>query len=278
MAHPTPDVLVLVALGEDGDAEVLQHVRECRACFAEIEALQQVVTVGRSLGPDDRLVAPHPRVWARINANLGGARDDTRPGSLSLLERPGPDRPSLDEPSLDEPSLDRAAPEREPVGVGTTDELAARRRPAPRRWGVIALAAAVALIVGLAGGFLLKGLVPTTSAAGGSTTTLNALPSWAGANGTAKIQDGGDGQRTLVVTMDLPATVDVQGTMEVWMSDTRAEDMIDMGTMTGTTAQFAIPANLDVATHPIIDVSLEPKGDTDPHHSDVSVVRGRLNV
>ena len=49
-----------------------------------------------------------------------------------------------------------------------------------------------------------------------------------------------------------------------------------MGPMTGLTARFPIPADVDLTSHPIVDVSLEPAGDTDPAHSAVSVVRGRL--
>ena len=255
-AHPAPDLLALIALGEDVEPEIFAHVSECRACFAEIEALQQVVAVGRSLGPEDRLASPSPHVWQRITAELDGQVVPMR-SSVDLLERPAGSTPAAG---------------------AHQDQLAARRRQAPRRWATVAVAAASALVVGLAGGFLLKGLTDANGSGVSAATQLNALPGWAGANGRATIEDGENGQRTLVVTMDLPPTVEVDGTMEVWMSDTRAQDMLAMGTMTGLTARLPVPAAVDLATHPIIDVSLEPKNDTDPAHSDVSVVRGRLNV
>lgn len=262
MAHPTPDDLALVALGEDVDGETLQHVGECRACFAEIEALQQVVVVGRSLGPEDRLVAAHPRVWQRIAVEVDGGRVTPLAGSVGVLEPPAP--------SLTErvPRSSRPA----------SDGLAARRRPAPRRrWAGVALAAAAALVVGLGGGFALKGaLDPDTDVVG--VTQLNALPRWSGANGTATVEEAADGARTLVVTMNMPPTLTADGTFKVWMSDTRATDMVLMGAMADGSTRFPVPASVDLSAYPIIDVSLEPPGDTDPGHSDTSVVRGRLNV
>ncbi len=264
MAHPTPDALALLALGEATDAEVVAHVAECRTCFADVEGLQQVVAVGRSLGPDDHLSEPDPRVWERITAELRAVHAGASAGDTSLLERP-------------EPAL--AASEAAPTAAGVPDELAARRRSAPRRrWAPVAVAAAAALVVGLGGGYALKSLTGPSSEAAATTIQLNALPGWPGASGKATVEDAGGGQRTLVVSVELPATVSVDGTMEVWMSDTQARDMVPMGTMTGDSARFPVPASFDLATHPIVDVSLEPRNDANPAHSAVSVVRGRLNV
>lgn len=257
-AHPTPDVLALVALGEDVEPEVVEHIDGCSTCFHEIGALQQVVAIGRSLGPDDQLVEPHARVWERIVAEVEGL--DTQTGDVSVLERPYAERAAA-------------------TGSGT-DELAARRRPAVRRrWATVAAAAAAALVVGLGGGYALRGLTGPDAETAATTTQLNALPGWPGASGKATIEDDGGGQRTLVVSVELPPTVDVDGTMEVWMSDTQARDMVPMGAMTsGDSTRFPIPASFDLATHPIVDISLEPRNDPDPSHSDTSVVRGRLNV
>lgn len=263
MAHPTPDLLALVALGEDVEPSVLEHVAGCRFCFAEIGSLQQVVAVGRSLGPQDRLVAPHPRVWQRIADDIDDGRVIPLPGAKTLRE-PAPVVPPA---------------EPEPVPLGGVDAPAAAGRTPlrSRRWFTPVLAAAVALVVGLGGGFALnRALNPAPSVV--SATQLNALPKWHGANGSASVEKDPSGQRTLVVSMELPPTVSVDGTFEVWMSDSRAVDMVPMGTMSGTSARFPIPASVDLATHPIVDVSLEPRDDTDPAHSDVSVLRGRLNL
>jgi hypothetical protein len=262
MAHPTPDDLALVALGEDVNGAALQHVAECRACFAEIEALQQVVVVGRALSDDDRLLAPHPRVWQRVALEVNGGPVLPLSGAVGLLEPPAQAPSPLDRAPAYEPARDR---------------FAGRRPAARRRRATVALAVAAALVVGLGGGFFLKGVLdPGTDVVG--VTQLNALPSWSGANGTASVEQSPDGARTLVVTMDLPPTRPVDGHLEVWMSDTRASDMVPMGAMSGASARFPVPASVDLRSHPIVDVSLEPPGDADPGHSDVSVVRGRLNV
>ena len=255
MAHPTPDDLALAALGED--VAVLEHVRGCRTCHADLESLQQVVLLGRSLGPEDRLTAPDPRVWQAIAEEVHRDQVGPQHGDVSVLDRP------------------EVAPA---PSAGATDELAARRRSPvrPRRWAPVAVAAAAALVVGLGGGYLLRGL--TASGSDVATTQLNALPAFPGANGTATVEDGAHGQRTLVLSLELPPDAAANGTLEVWMSDTRARDMVSMGTVSGTSARLPVPAGIDLATHPLVDVSLEPQGDSDPHHSDVSVLRGRLNV
>lgn len=279
MAHPAPELLALIALGEDADQPSLDHVASCRTCTAEVHTLQQVVAVSRTLGPDDRLVAPHPRVWQRISSDVNDGRVIPLPGAMLLKELP---------------VVPPAEPEPVPMGgvePGATARVATTaggrepeheqktRRPgrARPRWLVPALAAAVALAVGLGGGFVLKGLVDPTPDVVGA-TQLNALPSWSGATGTATVEEGPDDQRTLVVTMEMPPTARVDGRLDVWMSDTRATDMVLMGTMNGLSGRFPVPAGVDLATHPIVDVSLEPEDDPDPGHSDVSVVRGRLKL
>lgn len=285
MAHPTPDDLALIALGEDTDAEVLAHVDGCRACFAEVEALQQVVAVSRSLGPDDRLTAPHPRVWQRIATGTHDGRVIPLPGAVTLQEAPrvppaapepvtlgGVDAPQSQQPQSQQPRSQQ--PRSQQIQSQQPRPERPRRRPGRL---TAALVAAALLVVGLAGGYGLgRAGDPVTGRP--SVTQLNALPRWSGANGTATVRDDGGGQRTLVVTMQLPATISVDGTFEVWMSDSRAQDMVAMGPMDGGSARFPIPAGFDLATHPIVDVSLEPRGDTDPAHSDISVVRGRLSV
>lgn len=274
MAHPAPDLLALIALGEDADQATLDHVASCRTCTAEVHALQQVVAVGRSLGPEDRLVAPHPRVWQRIAADLDDGRVIPLPGARLRREEP------VVPPAAKEPvalgGLDPEHADRHRGELGTTGAGGGRggRRSRPR-WLVTALAAAAALVVGLGGGFALKGLLDPTPEVVGA-TQLNALPSWAGANGTAAVEQDPDGRRTLVVTMEMPAGRTVDGQLDVWMADSRASDMLLMGKMDGLSGRFPVPPGVDLASHPVVDVSLEPKDDPDPRHSDVSVVRGRL--
>ena len=270
MAHPAPDLLALLALGEDADQSLLDHVSSCRPCTDEVHALQQVVAVGQSLGPQDRIRAPHPRVWQRIATDVNDGRVIPLPGAVVLRERP---------------VVPPAAPEPVPLGGvgGRTppsheapeheDQAVRRSRP---RWFVPALAAAVALVAGMAG-FGLRGvLYPAPDVVG--VTQLNALPRWPGANGTATVEEDPDGRRTLVISMEMPPTADVDGRLEVWMTDSRATDMVPMGMMSGLSGRFPVPDGMNVESHPIVDVSLEPTDDADPAHSSVSVLRGRLKL
>jgi hypothetical protein len=272
MAHPTPDVLALLSLGEDADQPALDHLATCRTCTDEVHALQQVVAVGRSLGPEDRLVAPHPRVWARIATDVHDGRVIPLPSAVGLRHAPVVPPAAPDPVPLG--GLDADAPDGahdEPVAAG---HGGGPGRPRPR-WSLLVLAAAAALVLGIGGGFALKGLLDPGLEVVAS-TQLNALPSYPGANGTATVERGADGQRTLVVSMEMPQGLKVDGQLEVWMTDSRAADMVLMGPMTGLSGRFPVPASVDLASHPIVDVSLEPPGDTDPAHSAVSVVRGRL--
>ena len=238
MPHPTPDTLALLALGEALDASVGEHVPTCAACQSELAALQHAVAVGRTVTDADMLVAPSPDVWERIRAEVQDAA---------------------------QPSAVRAAGARSGAPAGR----------AGRRWTTLALAAALALVVGVGAGFgISRVLTPTTGSAGA--ITLNALPHWPGANGTARVETDDQGNRTLVVTVELPPTVSVAGQMEVWLSDSRAQDMVAMGPLPDGTGRFRIPSSFDLETHPLVDVSLEPPNDPDPAHSDDSVVRGRL--
>ena len=70
--HADPDTLALCAFGEEaGTDEDRRHVQTCEQCAAELAALQRVVSVGRSADGDAELLAPSPRVWARVQQGLG---------------------------------------------------------------------------------------------------------------------------------------------------------------------------------------------------------------
>lgn len=71
MAHADPDDLALCALGEDvGTDEDRRHVQTCEQCATELAELQRVVLLGRSADGDPELIAPSPRVWARVQQKL----------------------------------------------------------------------------------------------------------------------------------------------------------------------------------------------------------------
>src|SRR4051794_41865925 len=71
MSHVDPDVLALLALGEEvASPKERAHLASCDVCRAEVENLARAATVGRTvLGAGD-LLQPAPRVWSRIADEL----------------------------------------------------------------------------------------------------------------------------------------------------------------------------------------------------------------
>lgn len=70
-SHVDPDDLALLALGEHPDVGEASHVAACEHCRSELEALRAVVSQARTLEPEDTPVAPPPRVWEAVGAELG---------------------------------------------------------------------------------------------------------------------------------------------------------------------------------------------------------------
>ena len=107
-----------------------------------------------------------------------------------------------------------------------------------------------------------------------ASATLEPLPGWS-ETGSAQVRTAPDGTRSLVV--DLDDAPGVEGYLEVWLLKPDVSGLVSLGTLDGTSGTFALPADLDLAQFPVVDVSDEPL-DGDPAHSGVSVVRGALDV
>lgn len=74
MAHADPETLTLLALGEPvADQSTVDHLRTCVACGSELDALREVVGVGRETRAERDLPAPPGAVWNRIAAETGTA-------------------------------------------------------------------------------------------------------------------------------------------------------------------------------------------------------------
>ena len=70
--HTSPDVLALLALGEEvGTPAELAHLQECRTCRTELSELSHAVEVGRRSSEDDVLHSPRPEIWEAVRAELG---------------------------------------------------------------------------------------------------------------------------------------------------------------------------------------------------------------
>ena len=94
-----------------------------------------------------------------------------------------------------------------------------------------------------------------------------------GASGRAAVVERADG--TLVLRVELAADAPREGYYEAWLLTESVSGLIPLGVVRAGTAEFELPAGLDLGEYPVVDVSVEPL-DGDPSHSGESVVRGVL--
>jgi hypothetical protein len=75
MSHCDEDALALLALGEVVDSRDVAHAQECAECSARLEEYRAVVSIGRTVTPDDVPSAPPAEVWAAVSAEVARERD-----------------------------------------------------------------------------------------------------------------------------------------------------------------------------------------------------------
>jgi len=276
VAHVDPDILALLALGEQDavDPSGREHLASCPECSAAVDELRRTVAVGRSLTDDDQPSVPSPAVWRAVHAELGLApelaADPLGERSATAELAVGPTA----EPTADA-SLHAPGPAPAPTAPPSTDAsvvvpLRARR---PRSWAWTAAAACLALVIGVGAGatWMRRGTAPTGSTV--ANATLDALPAWPGASGEARLEKEPDGTRRLVVS--LAAGVPDDGFREVWLIRDDLSGLVSLGVLDGTEGTFDVPAGLDTTRYSLVDVSQEPL-DGNPAHSSDSIVRGPL--
>ena len=262
MPHIDPDLLALLALGEDAAAGDRAHLASCPECATELQQLTKVVSVTRS-GPDLRVLdVPPPGLWSRVAA-AAGVDPEPRPAtSPGLNGRPDPAAGPASGPGpvpAQEPGLPRARP------------AWWRRRPL-----LTAAAGLVAgLLIGAGGAAGIHQLTAGPAAHVVASIPLHPLPQfpqWRAASGTAVMAQGPHGQQ-LTVSLRAPRRA---GFYEVWLLARNGTSMISLGDLgPGHSGKFTMPPGVDLANYSRIDVSLQPfNGST--LHSRTSVVRGSL--
>jgi hypothetical protein len=252
-----PDLLALQALGEPvGSPEDHDHLSGCVFCQHELEAFSDAVAVGRSITDDDALIAPPPQVWQRISAEL-------QLGAPAVAAN-GHAVPTASEAVTEvTPPAAAAAPVREAVSSSRGLRAAS-----------LALAAVLALVVGIGLGANLDRLLPGQREV--TSVQLNALPPWPGSSGRAVVEQDRDGNRFLVVDISSPEPA--TGPREVWLTNTAAEPMYAVGFLKDNKGRFPLPPEVDVSKYNLVDISQEPSDDPDPGHSGDSMLRGKLPV
>lgn len=251
-AHIDAEILALLALGEDaGDVTTASHLDGCAVCAQHLAELCETVAVGRAtLGAGPLINAPDS-VWRGISDELG----------LRLTAAPESDGPESD-----------GATDSRVDDIGRGHELRAARRPRRRVWIPVAAAAAVMVLLVVGGGFWLQSLQRPTVLA---QVELDAFPAWAGARGDAVLEVDRDGDYSVVVSLDAPATSD--SFREVWLINGDATALVSLGVLSESTGTFAVPAGIDLAEYSQVDISEEPLNG-DPTHSGDSIVRGTLTI
>jgi len=239
--HCDAETLALWALGETptGSSADELHLAGCARCQSELDQLRAVVTTARSADADDVPAPPGRAVWDAIAADL-------------VLE-------------------DRSLP----AGAASPDEtVEALPEPRRSRRGPWLVAAAAAVVGVLAGAVVVNAIDQTPDPTVLASAVLDPL-NVADADGVAKLTEQGTSRNLSVDVRGLPPT---NGFYEVWLLDTSAQKLVSLGTLgAGDTGVFPVPADLDVAQFPVVDVSREPL-DGNPAHSKDSVVRGTLTT
>jgi anti-sigma-K factor RskA len=250
MSHLDDETIALRALGEHVGPEVQTHLESCEQCRAEVAALERVTSSARGAGTGG-LERPAEQVWARIAEELG-------------LPDGGPPQDEPAESSGWGTAADRGTVARDATTPGATSRGSVWRRRT-------AWVAAASFLVGVGGTVLALNLAdrqpqgPVVASA-----TLDPLPGRE-ATGTAAVHEE-DGRRVLDLRLD---DAGQHGFLEVWLLDADAQRLVSLGVLAGTSGTFELPAGVDLAEYPVVDVSDEPY-DGNPAHSGDSIVRGRL--
>lgn len=265
MQHLDPESLSLLALGEALGDDAAEHLHSCPSCAADYEGLHRAVVAAKP-GPEaTKLEPPGSHVWAGIHGALGLS------SAVAADPLGSPKSPGSGESTPPQPQSPAGS-----VAALPSAKAGSRRKPDRRggagwlrhRGGWLAAAAAAALLV--AGVFWSvqqnqRVLVPLARAE-------LAPVGQHSASGSARVVEAKDGHRTLEVRVDKN---EARGKQEVWLIAPDLTRLVSLGVMTSESGTFPVPAGLDLAEYPIVDVSDEPD-DGDPAHSKVSIVRGTL--
>lgn len=261
MQHLTDDTITALALG--ASSVHAQHLEDCSACRGEVTEVRSVAALLRAAHAEP--VVPPPAMWDRILADI---TSDT-PGSVAA-EVPAPASRGSSRGSS--PASSSAPAPARGRSHGTSDSAVRRRR---RRYSARAVVAACVASALVAASLVL--LVVTQVRSPDSTelaeAALDPLMPVATAARAELVER--DGQRVLIVDADALPTV--EGYLDVWLLDSQAERMVNLGVMGGPTTELSVPADLDLGMFSVVDVSIEPY-DGDPTHSGSSVWRGSLEL
>ncbi|MFF1881340.1 hypothetical protein ACFVVC_07755 [Pseudarthrobacter sp. NPDC058196] len=276
MEHLDAELLSLMALGEtpgtDADAD---HLATCPECAATLRGFQRVADIATLEPAGITLGQPSGRTWTAIHQALGLSP------AVAADPLAGPGSPA------DKP----AAP---PAGVETQSKPDDGKVSAPiplrpggkdqRRSRLWMAAAAAGIVLGTAAGWTAAGVLgqggtPSPAPAQSSPvarvlaeTPLTPLAAHTG-SGEAQVEQLPDGTRQLTIRLSAEQTT---GYRQVWVATGDLSGMVSLGVLAGETGTYTVPAGVDLAQYPVIDISNQAYNGN-PAHSDDSVARGMLS-
>ena len=188
---------------------------------------------------------------------------------IAALARAGRDELAAHDPSDDTDLWAGIEAQLDPVQAATTDATAPATR-GPATWWPTAVAAAVALVVGVAAGSLVTRTSAATDPTTLATVELAALTDDV-APTSAALRDGPAGR---TITLDLGSLPATDGFHEVWLLNADTGALVSLGPARSD-GTYVVPDTVDLIDLPVLDVSVEPH-DGDPTHSGDSVLRGEV--
>ncbi|MDJ0769246.1 MAG: anti-sigma factor [Ilumatobacter sp.] len=165
-----------------------------------------------------------------------------------------------------------------PADIAPVVSLAERRN----RWmrPVLAVAAAAAIVV-VGAAVVFTGDDAEVLAAADLTYDAAAFdPLGEGASATAELVEGDDGFEIVLTDSSLPSDLAENADLELWLIEADADgNLVDVASvaLVEGAGSYAVPASIDVDTHRIVDISVEPR-DGDDAHSGRSILRGTLDA
>ncbi|MGO4807207.1 anti-sigma factor [Arthrobacter sp. 2MCAF15] len=281
MEHLDAELLSLMALGEplgtDADAD---HLANCPQCSETLRGLQHAVHIATLDPTGIELEKPGSQNWTAIHQTLGL--------SPNLATDPLTRRTDWPPESSGTPPTSPAAEEtpprhgEEPEAAPTPLRPGAKNRHA--RPGLWMTAAAAGIVLGTAAGWTAAGVLGHPgSPAPASTqsvpaaivlaqTSLTPLPAHTG-SGDAQVKQLPDGTRQLTIRL---SNDHISGFRGVWVGSADLSKMVSLGVLANDSGVFTIPAGIDLAQYPIVDISDQPYNGN-PAHSADSIARGTLN-
>ncbi|MGO4229522.1 anti-sigma factor [Arthrobacter sp. YAF34] len=282
MEHLDAELLSLMALGEplgtDADAD---HLASCPVCSETLRGLQHAVHIATLDSTGIELEQPGSQNWAAIHQALGlSPALATDPLSQHSVAPGGPP-----ERSAIGPATEQAPPNNGSTTASASTPIRPRAKNRAVRPGLWMMAAAAGIVLGTAAGWIAAGVIGHTGTPAPSSTQsgpasivvarapLTPLPTHTG-GGDAQVERLPDGTRQLMIRL---SNDHIAGFRGVWVGSADLSKMVSLGVLDGDSGIFTIPAGIDLAQYPIVDISDQPYNG-DPTHSADSIARGTLNA